>query len=137
MTTDNIEINKRLRKVLKNLTIILLLGICYLILLTFTELSIPCLFNKITGLYCPGCGITRMCLAILQFDFVTAFHSNMALFILLPFLIPMFCYYIVRYILTGRQSNSVFHNTLLWLCIGFLLVFGVLRNLPMFYFLAP
>ena len=33
---------------------------------------IPCMFHQITGLYCPGCGVSRMCLALFRLDFVSA-----------------------------------------------------------------
>ena len=51
----------------------------YFIFKTF----IPCLIHKITGLYCPGCGISRMLISIFHFDFYQAYRYNPWLFILL------------------------------------------------------
>lgn len=41
-------------------------GMLYCIWLHCTGLGIPCLFYLWTGFKCPGCGITRMCLALLS-----------------------------------------------------------------------
>ena len=34
---------------------------------------------KLTGLLCPGCGVTRMCLALLRLDVAAAWRANAAL----------------------------------------------------------
>lgn len=131
------EIRTRLRKVLKVFTTLLILASCYVFLFTFTRIDISCPFFKITGLYCPGCGVTRMCIALLQLDFKTAFHSNMAISLLLPILVPFFLHFIIQYIKKGTLQTSIIQNIILWFCIIVLVVFGFLRNLPMFSFLAP
>ena len=41
----------------------------------------------VTGLYCPGCGLTRAGLALLQLDPTTAVHQNALLLVVLPLLI--------------------------------------------------
>ena len=41
--------------------------------------SIPCVFNLITGYYCPGCGITRMFISIYKLDFYQATVNNILL----------------------------------------------------------
>jgi len=38
--------------------------------------GIPCLFHRITGLLCPGCGNTRAALALLRLQFREAFSYN-------------------------------------------------------------
>ena len=45
---------------------------------------IPCMFHTITGLYCPGCGVSRMCLSLLSLDFQSAFQANAAVMLILP-----------------------------------------------------
>ena len=68
-----------------------IINISFLIIISILILediiSIPCPFHFITGLYCPGCGITRMIKSILKLDFYQAFRYNQLLFILLPFFI--------------------------------------------------
>lgn len=43
----------------------------YLLLCTM-GFSLPCPVYALTGLYCPGCGVTRMLLALLRLDFAAA-----------------------------------------------------------------
>lgn len=38
--------------------------------------GLPCLFYRVTGLLCPGCGNTRAALALLRFDIAGAFRFN-------------------------------------------------------------
>lgn len=40
-------------------------------------IGIPCLFHKITGLLCPGCGNSRAALALLQLDVPGALTYNL------------------------------------------------------------
>ena len=49
--------------------------------------GIPCMFHILTGLDCPSCGISRMCMALLQLRFADAFRYNPAIFCLLPLLL--------------------------------------------------
>ena len=39
-------------------------------------IGIPCIFNRLTGLQCPGCGNSRAALALLRLDFSAAFRYN-------------------------------------------------------------
>ena len=46
---------------------------------------IPCLFYRITGTPCPGCGMTRSCVALVQGDFTAAWHYHPLSFVLIAF----------------------------------------------------
>lgn len=111
------------------------LSIIYLVYYGLTGSFLPCLINKITHLYCPGCGVTRMLLSILNLNFYQAFRYNPYLFILL---IITIIYQIIK-LITNRFStkelrlNNYILITLLILTIGF----GILRNIPYFSYLIP
>ena len=93
--------------------------------------GIPCFFYKQTGLYCPGCGITRAFLSLLQLNIYQAFRYNMIVIILLPFFIA---YLIYKWIFKGKKKIP----NIIWCCLLiFTISFGILRNIPMFSFLAP
>lgn len=112
-------------------TIILVYGILY----AFTKKGLPCIFHKITGLYCPGCGITRMFVSIFKLNIYQAFRYNPLVFILL--IISLF--YLLVDALKYKISKvhialpKSIYIVLLIIVIGF----GILRNIPLFSYLAP
>ena len=98
---------------------------------------VPCLFHTVTGLYCPGCGVSRMCLSILSLDFASAFKANAAVFLLLPPGLVMALRMAVRYVRTGNTRPTQVQTCVFYVMVGVLLVFGVVRNLPGFEGLRP
>lgn len=126
-----------LRKVKLSLFIILLLtllGFLYLLLIYF-DIVIPCFFYKLTGFYCPGCGVTRMFLSLFHLDFYQAFRFNPLLFILLPFLIILGILQYKRWLFNQNYFKvpDFVWNSILIITI----LFGILRNLEVFSFMAP
>ena len=118
----------------KEMKLILLL-ISFLIIFLFLNkvfnFTIPCLFHEITNLYCPGCGITRMFLALFKLDFYQAFRYNPLVFILL---ILSIVYFLVKKIgkLIFKLPNYIYYYLLF-----IVIIYGILRNIPLFSFLAP
>ncbi|MBQ8345020.1 MAG: DUF2752 domain-containing protein [Clostridia bacterium] len=65
--------------------ILILGGIAVLYGIMFL-LSIPCPVKWLTGVSCPGCGMTRACLSALTFRFADAFSYH-PLWVALPFVL--------------------------------------------------
>lgn len=125
-------------KSIKTNFIILLIGIIYLIWYRLTHLGIPCVFHLVTGLYCPGCGITRMFLALCRLEFAEAFQSNCFVFIILPYGVFAYVRQYVYFIIKGEAyTYKKFHRYVLIIILVLAFVFGVVRNIPYFYFLRP
>lgn len=114
--------NKRLKSVL----ILPALGIGYFVWLKLTDIAIPCLFRKITGLLCPGCGITTMVLCLADFDFKGAFAANPFLFVTSPFLIAELTYYFAKS-LRDKTISKNNEKIVIVYCILFC-SFGIARN---------
>lgn len=118
----------------KEMKLILLL-ISFLIIFLFLNkvfnFTIPCLFHEITNLYCPGCGITRMFLALFKLDFYQAFRYNPLVFILL---ILSIVYFLVKKI---GKLNFKLPNYIYYYLLFIVIIYGILRNIPLFSFLAP
>lgn len=93
------------------------------------HIYIPCIFHELTGLYCPGCGITRMFFALLKLDFINAFHYNPLVFIMLL----GYIFYKVISLRTPVKLPKYFSLILLVIVV----LFGVLRNIDTFSFLRP
>lgn len=92
---------------------------------------------SLTGLYCPGCGVSRMCLRLLRLDFPGAFRANPLLFIALPVIGGLLLARGARYVKTGERGTPRWEERL-WLTLaGLFVVYGLLRNLPAFAVLAP
>ena len=104
-------------------------GILYYIFIRITGLAIPCVFRKITGWLCPGCGITRAILALADCEPAKAFAYNQYIFVAAPAVI----YFVLRcdylYIRRGRIKLNKIENIILYICLIGALVFGVLRNI--------
>lgn len=94
-----------------------------------------CVFHDLTGWFCPGCGITRALHALVHFDFARAVAMNALLVVSLPVLALMAAQSFTDKSLLPRVIARVVFDGRWW--IGALLVFGVLRNLPGFEWLAP
>ena len=95
-----------------------------------------CQFHRLTGLNCPGCGMTRALYALLHGNFSAALRDN-ALFVLAPgVLLVRGLWFLVKK-LNGRPAGEFIPANFLWLLLAIALLFTVLRNLPAFTFLAP
>lgn len=112
-----------------------LLLLLYFYLNYYMSFSIPCLFHELTGLYCPGCGITRMIFSILQFDFYQAFRWNIFLFILIPIFLGYGIVYYVDW--TFDKTPPVLPNWFWNILLFSAILFGILRNIPYFHYLIP
>lgn len=109
--------------------LILISGLSYLLLLRsgYLHFGVPCLFHKVTGLWCTGCGVTRMVIRLSKLDFVGAFRSNEFVFVTLPAILWVWLY-------EGNKFRKA-RNVLTWVLLIAALAFGVLRNI--FPILAP
>lgn len=64
--------------------VVLMLGMAYFLITQLTPFRIPCLFQKITGFACPGCGISHFCIRLLHLDIPGAARENLAIAVLAP-----------------------------------------------------
>ena len=99
------------------------------------NIGIPCLFHEITGLYCPGCGVTRLVFSLLKLDFYRAFRANPLIFILL---IISSIYLVIKFLLNKIwKINLTIPNYIYYIILVIVILFGILRNIPGFEFLIP
>ena len=131
---------KKANKIL--LLLFIIFGSCLIyisvVILRYCNLGIPCIFHEVTGLYCPGCGITRCLLALSHLEFYQAFRYNILVFLLLPFFIIAMIYKGICWwfdkppIILEKIPSWVWYALL-----AIAIIYGILRNIPFFSFLAP
>lgn len=120
---------QRCFRVLRTACFLLAAGAAYGIFVLQTGIGMVCPIYFVTGWKCPGCGVTRMCTALLQLKFAEAFSANPVLLLLSPVLAVLFLKYIADYVKTGCWKMSVWQNVLMWICIAVLIVYGICRNI--------
>lgn len=104
-------------------------GLLYALICRLLGGGIPCLFHVMTGLRCPGCGITRMALCLLSFELAEAFEWNSAAFIALPFAVFVIIYQSIIFIKTGSGKLTRLSNVILIFLIVLFLGYAVIRNI--------
>ena len=131
------EQKERLRKTLTKAGLVLLFGVAYVIFHKLTGWGIPCVFNVLNGSLCPGCGISRMFLALLELDFVRAMQCNALVMVLLPFGIFFGLRRWIIYVRTGDTQMDRAETWMVMIAFGITIAFTILRNLPEFSVLRP
>lgn len=115
-------------KLLKQIGFILILGEIYLTIVLTTGYGIPCLFYKLTGWKCPGCGMTRAVTEIWKGNFKEALKYNFLSLTILPFI----CLYLLyRLVHEELHNGEGFHTWEYAVLIGLLIViigYAYMRN---------
>lgn len=120
---------ERRRRALCTVLILLSVAVLYALFCFYSGKGIPCVFNLITGLKCPGCGITRMFTALMRLDFKSAFNYNPAVLISFPVLAVILIRLLYNYIKEGSLLLGKKFEILTYSLIGYYLIFGILRNI--------
>lgn len=98
-----------------------------------------CPLFQLTGLSCPGCGLTRGFHALFNGDVLSALHFNA----LLPVYLFVFVYLLASMFSIAARgrgiSLNIFRPNWIWSFLLVAVVFGVVRNFPVYPFtlLAP
>ena len=96
-------------------------GLLYGFVLIPLGVRIPCLFYRFTGLRCPGCGVTDLCLALLHGHFVPSYNWGLVL------ASPALVWLVVRLWKNGDCGKA--EKAVSAALLVFLLAWGVARNL--------
>lgn len=123
------QIKKRALKAAFTLALLLAAGGLYYLEIIYVGYGIRCPFEKLTGLSCPGCGVTGMALSIMRGNLAAAWQCNQLTFALIPFYAIFGIQLIAKYIRTGSMRLSRNQSAVLWIIIACYLVFGIWRNL--------
>lgn len=104
--------NNKLKKYIKLFLALIIIGAFYMM--------IECPIKFLTGVSCPGCGMTRALLSVIRFDFKNAFYYHPL------WLIPIIYIVLYFYIL---KKNKKANNTILAIFISMFFITYFLRLL--------
>ena len=104
-------------------------GMGYALFWSRTGIGIPCVFRLITGLKCPGCGVSHMALCLLHGDIKGAWRANPVVLCLLPILLFLLLRVSVRYVMGQGKQLTPSENRLVIFLVVLLVGFGILRNI--------
>ena len=100
-----------------------------------------CLFHRLTGFHCAGCGITRALHALLHFRFAEAMRMHPLLVLSLPLVGYAVAIELTAWVLGDRYRGPRVRLPAwgYWILIATILGYWVLRNVPVWPFtlLAP
>ena len=94
-----------------------------------TGFGIPCMLHEVTGLECPGCGLTRAIAAVVRLDFAAAFGFNA--------LWPLYAAYFlwggigmaIAYVKRGEVGYLPGKTRMHAVILSAVVLYGILRNL--------
>lgn len=121
------DVLKTRKAIFKIYVWVIAIGLLYYFWVRFTGKAIPCFYYITTGLYCPGCGISRMFIALLSFDIKVAFAYNpvcFCLFFLWNFIAVICCIEKAHF-----ARSRVFLYVFLGITVASLVVFCIIRNI--------
>ncbi len=97
-----------------------------------TSIFFPkCPFYIMTGLFCPGCGSQRAIHDMMHLNIFEAINHNALMFFAFTFGIGLYLYSKKKF------YDLIYHPKSPLIIFGIIFLFGVLRNLDKFHFLAP
>lgn len=122
-------VRKRAKEVCRSGSFIAAAGLVLLICYRLTGHGLPCIFRALTGYLCPGCGMTRAVVVILDGNFAKAWQYNALSLTLLPVLTLYLLYKAVRFIFKGEEEFRIGEIIFLLILLTIAICFDVARNL--------
>ena len=122
---------KKKYKFIVGILVLLLVSLYYFFNPTVSNFFPKCPFYIMTGLFCPGCGSQRAVHDMMHLNIFEAINHNALMFFTFTFGIGLYLYSKKKF------SDLIYHPKSPLIIFGIIFLFGVLRNLDRFHFLAP
>lgn len=106
---------------------LLALWLCAPLLIAFGKTLPSCPINTLTGLYCPGCGITRSIVTLYAGDILLSLRCNITPYVAAALLIMLYAEWVAHAF--GKPLKTFIHNGKIMAVIGAaLLIWLTVRN---------
>ena len=119
--------NDAWKKTIRDVAIIAAAGFIYYLIYRFTGWGLPCLLRNLTGLKCPSCGVSHMCIHMASLEFDKAYKDNQIMFITWPLIVTEIIYIIYRH--ESGKDLPKWNVAAISIFATALTIFGVLRVL--------
>lgn len=116
-------------KIAKQSGIILILGSIYLSIVLKTKQGIPCIFYRITGLKCPGCGMTHAMIELWKGDYLEALRYNALSLTVFPVLCIYLLYRFCHTELNGGKGFYIWEYAVLLVLLLISIGYACIRNI--------
>lgn len=94
------------------------------------QLFPTCGFYALTGMYCPGCGMTRALHSLLGGNIIRAIRFNLLLVLAMPILIYAYVWWMSWTFKVKEMPKLKFSRRVAWSLFAFALIFIIGRNFP-------
>lgn len=88
---------------------------------------IPCIFNKVTGLFCPGCGMTRAINSLMHFRIDQALRYNFLIVAIPPLMLI--------YLILDYKNKNKMTKIITYVMLAITIIYGLMRNFSLFNYL--
>lgn len=119
---------QRLKRLLLSGAGLLCAGLFYGLVLAPLGLMVPCVFHLVTGLNCPGCGVSRMCVSFLHMRILEGIRFNYGLAACAPGILYLLGSMTFRYVKSGSARLMPWEERLCMGLIAAMVVWGIARN---------
>ena len=113
------------KKTIRDITIIIIVGIVYYFINRFTGFGLKCAFHELTGLKCPSCGITHMFIDLAAGDPDAAFRDNQFMFCTWPLIAAEIIYLLYKH--ESREDIPRWNIIVIGIFTALLCIFGIYR----------
>lgn len=112
-----------------------IISLIHIFQINYQLFLLPCLFYKLTSIYCPGCGGTRSVQSMMQGHILSSIRYNPIVF----YGLIVYAWYMISHTieLLSRQRIKIgmkYRDLYFWIGLGILLVFFIIRNILLLVF---
>ena len=113
---------------------ILFLALLRLLKIPLNHILLPCIFHKLTGLYCPGCGGTRAVVFLLHGDFL---HS-LVYHPFVPYAFVLCTWFMISQTIERLSKGRLrigmhFREVFLWIALAIIIINFIVKNAALLF----